>query len=418
MKKLVLLLAAVLMGTGSSLKASTTDKVVPTRAFTYGNSFIFVENGITFSVYPDGEFDFYIDNYAGVNAGLAVGPVGFTFNSGFDYNPYVQYDDYGAVVQVENVPVWYDFYGRVRRIGGINIWYRNGLAHRIGGMRIFYNRGGFYNYHTGFINVWNRGYVYRPFHRWFVRPAVGFCLVYNRPYRRFYNPVRYTYYGPYRNNFRRTYARVGREFRYQARRDRNRVYQNDRRVVARQGDFRYESRGTARRTPSVQERGLTRSSRSVVQRDGNRSAQRSAVRNQDSRANRSANVSRSREVRGNRNSEIRRSNTVRSTDVRRSESAVVRDRQPVRKQEVRTTRKTPARTTVTRSTREVSRSPQGRTVQRSTKQVSRSSQGQAVRSDRGSKAQRSSSVRSGRSSGSSKARSSSSSGRSSRSGNK
>ena len=87
MKKLVLLIAVVLMGTGSSLSASAENKVAFRNAFNFGDSFIFVENGITFSVYPDGEFDFYIDQYAGVKAGLAVGPVGVTFNSGFNYNP-------------------------------------------------------------------------------------------------------------------------------------------------------------------------------------------------------------------------------------------------------------------------------------------------------------------------------------------
>lgn len=254
MKKLVLLIAAVLMGTGSSFAASAEDKVASRSAFTFGNSFIFVENGITFSVYPDGEFDFYIDRFAGVNAGIAAGPVGISFNSGFDYNPFVQFDDYGAVVQVENVPVFYDYYGRVRRIGNIGIWYRNGLAYRIGGMRVFYNPRGLYTYHTGFINVFNRSYVFRPFHRFFARPAAGFCLVYNRPYRRFYRPMRYTYYGPYRHNVRRAYARIGRVHRYQPRADRARVYRNDRRVAARRGDFRYERRSEARRSPSVQER--------------------------------------------------------------------------------------------------------------------------------------------------------------------
>lgn len=279
MKKLVLLIAAVLMGTGSSFAASAEDKVASRSAFTFGNSFIFVENGITFSVYPDGEFDFYIDRFAGVNAGIAAGPVGITFNSGFDYNPFVQFDDYGAVVQVENVPVFYDYYGRVRRIGNIGIWYRNGLAYRIGGMRVFYNPRGLYTYHTGFINVFNRSYVFRPFHRFFARPAAGFCLVYNRPYRRFYRPLRYTYYGPYRHNVRRAYARIGRVHRYQPRAERARVYRNDRRVAARRGDFTYERRSEARRSPSVQERSNMRrtswTKRSIASADRRNDARRS-----------------------------------------------------------------------------------------------------------------------------------------------
>ena len=146
MKNFILLFAALL--SGASLAANAVDKVAPRNAINYGNSFIFVEDGITFSVYPDGEFDFYINNRVNVNAHVGAGPVGITFNSGFNYDPFVQYDDYGAVIQVENVPVFYDYYGRVSQIGNINIWYRNGLAYRIGGMRVFYNPGGVYAYHT------------------------------------------------------------------------------------------------------------------------------------------------------------------------------------------------------------------------------------------------------------------------------
>ncbi|MDG1573032.1 hypothetical protein OZ410_11945 [Robiginitalea sp. M366] len=370
MKQLVLLFAAMVMGT--SLQATPEDKVVTRNAFRYGNSFIFVENGVTFSVYPDGEFDFYIDNYAGVNAHIGAGPVGITFNSGFNYNPYVQYDDYGAVIQVENIPIYYDYYGRVNRIGGIDIWYRNGRAFRIGGMRVFYNNRGFYDYHVGYINVYNRRYIYRPFHRYFARPAVGFCMVYNRPYRRFYQPVRYTYYAPYRYNHRRAFAHVGKTYRYKDRADRSRVYRNDRRVAAREpyrrdvnrmGTRHQDVRSNARSAEvrrsqpnraEANRRPVTRSNRQATQ-----APQRRAVQN-----NRRPQV----ESRGHKAQGVTRTTTVtrRSTEVNRS---------PQRAQQGRSQ----ARTTVTRRSTEVSRSPQraqqGRTVvtRRST-EVSRSPQ--------------------------------------------
>ncbi|MEM7380067.1 MAG: hypothetical protein AAF361_02580, partial [Bacteroidota bacterium] len=211
MKRFVLLLTALTLGTLSTTAATTAeDKVALRNAYRYNNSFIFVENGITFSVYPDGEFDFYIDNRANFNAGIHSRNVSITFNSGFNYDPFVQYDDYGAVIQVENVPVFYDYYGRVSQIGDVNIWYRNNRVRRIGGLHVYYNNRGVFDYHTGFINPFNRYYVYRPFNRFFIRPDAGFCLVYNRPYRRYYNPIRYTYYRPYRYNNRRAYARIGR----------------------------------------------------------------------------------------------------------------------------------------------------------------------------------------------------------------
>ncbi|MDA8686207.1 hypothetical protein N9L94_04240 [Robiginitalea sp.] len=235
MKKFILLLAVTHFGIGMARPAEFP-------MYNFNNGFIFVERGITFSVYPDGEFDFYMDNQIAVNAQFQVGSVGFTFNSGYDYGPFVQYDDFGAVIQIENVPIYYDYYGRVSRIGNTGIRYRNNRLYRIGGMNIFYNPAGFYAYHTGFINVYNRNYIFNPFHNYFVRPIAGFCLVNRNPYRRTYRPLRYRFYQPYRNNHRRAYAQVGRVHKHSVREDRDRLYLNN---------TRGNSRSTASALPSV-----------------------------------------------------------------------------------------------------------------------------------------------------------------------
>ena len=267
MKKFVPFLA-VLFLTAFGAKAATTseDRLVPNYVRGYGNSFIFVENGVTFSVYPDGEFDFYIDNRVNVGVGARIGNVGITFNSGFDYNPFVQYDDYGAIIQVENVPVFYDYYGRVSQIGGVDVWYRNGRVRRVGGLNVFWN-GNVFSHYTGYINRWNRFYVYRPFHRWFARPAVGFCSVWDVPYRRYYNPVRYTWYRPYRDNFRRPFYRFGRHYNrfdngysYRNHSRRAKVYRNDKRVAVR------ENRGRNRDYSGRSNRDYTRGTNAVTER--------------------------------------------------------------------------------------------------------------------------------------------------------
>ncbi len=232
MKKLVLFIAAIAFGTLGTQAAKMEDNVVATTTYRYGNSFIFVEDGVTFSVYPDGEFDFYMDNRVNVGVGARIGNVGITFNSGYNYDPFVQYDDYGAVIQVENIPVFYDYYGRVSQIGSVDIWYNNGRVRRVGGLHVYYN-GGVFSHYTGFINIYNRHYVYRPFHRYFARPGIGFCTVYSRPYRRYYSPIRYSYYAPYRNNYRRAYAKIGKSYRNYDLHRRDRVYRNDKRVIAR-----------------------------------------------------------------------------------------------------------------------------------------------------------------------------------------
>lgn len=208
MKTYLTLLIALVIGT--SAKASINHSA--TAPFGHGDSVIFTENGITFSVFPNGEFDFYLNNHVNVNANVNVGNVNLSFNSGYDYDAYVQYDDYGAVIQVENVPIYYDYYGRVSRIGSVYINYNNGRLARVGGLYVHYNPRGVFTHYTGYINVYNRHYVYRPYYNWFIAPR--YSIVYHSPYRRYYTPVRYRYYSPYRNNYRpHTYA-IGKQVRY------------------------------------------------------------------------------------------------------------------------------------------------------------------------------------------------------------
>ena len=234
MKHFVFFFVVLFLGVGNSRAEASENKVATAAMYGYSNSFIFLENGVTFAVYPDGEFDFYIDNQVQARAGVRLGAAAITFNAGYNYNPFVQYDDYGAVVQVQHVPVYYDFYGRVNQIGNVRISYRNSRVYRLGGMRVYYTPMGYYDYHIGYINPYNRVYAFRPFHRFFVRPALGYCMVYRHPYRRYYHPVRYTYYRPYHNNARRAYAHVGKTYRYRPRTERTRIYRNDHRVVARE----------------------------------------------------------------------------------------------------------------------------------------------------------------------------------------
>jgi hypothetical protein len=111
------------------------------------------------------------------------------------------------------------------------------------------------------VNPFNRVYAFRPFHRFFMRPAPDFCMVYRHPYRRYYQPVRYTWHQPYRNNLRRAYARVGETYRYQPRAERSRIYRNDHRVVARkEGSGRsagIQGREVAARTNRTATRGVS-----------------------------------------------------------------------------------------------------------------------------------------------------------------
>lgn len=227
MKHLALVFVALLTLGGSTYAAE--DNTTLRRGNIYdGSKYIFVEDGIEFSIFPDGEFDFYIPQYVdGVSLNVSAGPVGISFNTGFDYDPYVQYDEFGAVIQIENTPLFYDYYGRLTQAGNVNINYRNNRIARVGGLRVFYNNAGLFSHYSGFINVYNTGYVFQPYHNFFYRPIFNRCLVFTTPYRQFYNPIRYNY-AFHRNNYFRGYnngyANARRDFR---RPNRGRVAHNN-----------------------------------------------------------------------------------------------------------------------------------------------------------------------------------------------
>ena len=354
MKNLVLLFSALIFSTSGVMATSTVeDKVAERNAYTNNDSFIFVENGITFSVYPDGEFDFYIDNRVTGRRN------GVTFNSGYDYSPYAQYDDYGAVVQVENVAIYYDYYGRVTQVGDVDISYNNNRVRSVGGMSVYYNRRGFYDYHTGYINVYNRHYVYRPFHAFFARPIIGFSLVFNKPYRRHYSPIRYTYYNPYRHNTRRAYAKIGYTHRYnKVRSNRSRIYRNDNRVAVRSNNSRNNRSVSKRNYNTTRTNRATASTRNnSVRRTASTSSATRSSNSNGKITNRNSTV-RSRATTPSRN----RSVTQRSTTVRKPTSNTVTKR---------TATRSPRNTSVTRRSNSTYKSPQtrNRTASRSVRQT-------------------------------------------------
>jgi len=372
MKKLLLFMTAVALGTLGTQAAKMDDTQAVATGYRYGNSFIFVENGVTFSVYPDGEFDFYMDNRVNVGIGAQIGNVGITFNSGYDYNPFVQYDDYGAVIQVENIPIYYDYYGRVSQIGDVDIHYNNGRVRRIGGLHIYYN-GAALSHYTGYINIHNRHYVYRPFHGYFTRPAIGFCNVYTKPYRRYYAPVRYTYYVPYRNNQRRAYATIGKQYRDYNQGRRAEIYRNDKRVAVRQ-DNNLGRRSQLGRSNRVAQGVQDNGSAKAVSRSATNATQGSSVGRATTHTQRESTPKRPSATAQRQDIP---NNGIRQGGVGRSGEATARSANPrtqapqgnsrtVTKKEVV---RTPTQSKVTQ--RRVSTTPNGRTVTKSSTTVQR-----------------------------------------------
>jgi hypothetical protein len=191
MKKLFTLTLVFLFGIGFSNAENTEDD---RRYRNYTKNFIFNQNGIEFAVFPDGQFDFnYLQDRNGADVYVNTGNLQVSFNTGYDYNRFVQYDSYGAVIQIEEIPVFYDSYGRVNQIGEVFINYRGGYINRIGNLNVYYSRPGVIDYYNGYINVYNRNYVFQPWHNLYSVPLVSRCILYNTPYRLSYFPIRYAW---------------------------------------------------------------------------------------------------------------------------------------------------------------------------------------------------------------------------------
>lgn len=95
----------------------------------YNESVRFVEKGIEFYVFLNGEFD---------------------FNTRYRYEKhqshggiYIERDYNGKVRRIGNSFINYDRYGKVKRIGNIYMEYRYGYLVRVGNLRIEYDRSGY-----------------------------------------------------------------------------------------------------------------------------------------------------------------------------------------------------------------------------------------------------------------------------------
>lgn len=128
MKKSIFLTAMFIIGIlfttyGNSKWAN--EKVVANRY--YNNVVSFVERGVEFRVFLDGNFDFS-------NAGY--------YNRHTKSGLYISYDYNGQVKRIENIRIKYNRYGNVKRIGKIRIKYKRGQLVRVGKLKVVYNRWG------------------------------------------------------------------------------------------------------------------------------------------------------------------------------------------------------------------------------------------------------------------------------------
>src|SRR5680860_888423 len=93
MKNLYILFFALMAFGTSSCAAPHISGENNYHSYNYGEAFIFVERGVEFAVYPDGQFDFYFNPNNRRHTTIVAPGFNMTFNSGYNYAPFVQYDD-------------------------------------------------------------------------------------------------------------------------------------------------------------------------------------------------------------------------------------------------------------------------------------------------------------------------------------
>jgi hypothetical protein len=160
MKKITLLVATVLLV--GNLVNATEERM----RFSFDEPISFVERGVEFFVFPNGDFDFntrphdsdgdYFYKTAGKRGAKAS-----TSRRPVNYGTRIEHDSFGRVRRVGNTFINYDNRDRVSRIGSVYMRYNRFALTQIGGMSIIYNRRGDIVDMVGSIKGFrNQGYVY------------------------------------------------------------------------------------------------------------------------------------------------------------------------------------------------------------------------------------------------------------------
>ncbi len=190
MKKLVLLFTGMLMGlttvTGTeTISKIQLDDISKNKRYHHAQPIMFVERGIEFIIFPNGDFDFNTatdtygyngyddDNVYYRNSNTRRGSTTThrsapgTASRYYDYGPrgvQIIHDRYGNVRRVGHVFINYDYYGRVKRIGSVYVRFHRSRLVQVGGLKLIYSRHGNFIKTRGHVNRhWNHNWNHNNF---------------------------------------------------------------------------------------------------------------------------------------------------------------------------------------------------------------------------------------------------------------
>lgn len=166
MKTITLLVASIFMMANAANATEVKRLTSNNTNFNCDEPISFLERGIEFFVFPNGDFDFntrpqdsqgdYFYRTAGKrNNGTAAA------RRPMNYGVLIEHDSFGRVRRIGNTFINYDNRDRVNRIGSVYMRYNRFALCQIGGMRIIYNYRGEIVDTIGSIKGWrNDGYAY------------------------------------------------------------------------------------------------------------------------------------------------------------------------------------------------------------------------------------------------------------------
>jgi hypothetical protein len=149
MKKITLLVASIFLMGGIVANAADRNNKRSPVDFRNADPIVFVERGVEFYIFPDGQFDFNTrpstgEMYYKQGRGNAVNKTyGRNANvQNRNYGVKVEHDNRGRVRRVGNVMINYDANDRVKRVGSVYMTYNRYALDRVGDLQIIYNRRG------------------------------------------------------------------------------------------------------------------------------------------------------------------------------------------------------------------------------------------------------------------------------------
>lgn len=148
MKKITFLVASIFLFGGVVANAADRNDRRNAVDFRNADPIVFMERGVEFYIFADGQFDFNTRPSTGEvyyksgrrNANKSFGSHSNVQNR--NYGVRVEHDNRGRVRRVGNVMINYDANDRIKRVGSVYMGYNRYALDRVGGLQIIYNHRG------------------------------------------------------------------------------------------------------------------------------------------------------------------------------------------------------------------------------------------------------------------------------------